>query len=169
MDEDGEVGASPPSGLLDEGGFDFDDALEDAGRKCVESGVAACANGCGEGGEPLGGVRLEEGGGGCGVVLEDQDGEKAELQAEMVFGHAEDACGLKTGVGVGLAALKLGERDLVPVEPGGFGKGNRALARAQEESGVLAFELERLGTASNGVAFVPSSAASPAAARIAST
>ena len=85
-DEDGEVGASPPSGLLDEGGFDFDDALEDAGRKCVESGVAACANGCGEGGEPLGGVRLEEGGGGCGVVLEDQDGEKAELQAKMVFG-----------------------------------------------------------------------------------
>ena len=90
-------------------------------------------------------MRLEEGGGGRGVVLEDQDGEKAELQAEMVFGHAEDACGLKTGVGVGLAALKLGERDLVPVEPGGFGKGNRALARAQEESGVLAFELERLG------------------------
>ena len=50
MDEDGEVGASPPSGLLDEGGFDFDDALEDAGRKCVESGGAACAIGGGEGG-----------------------------------------------------------------------------------------------------------------------
>ena len=62
----------------------------------------------------------------------------------MVFGHAEDACGLKPRVGVGLAALELGERDLVPVEPGGFGKGHRALACAKEESGVLAFELERL-------------------------
>lgn len=145
VDEDGEVRASPPSGLLGEGGFDFDDALEDAGRQCVESGVTACANGYGEGGEPFGGVRLEEGGGGRRVVLEDQDGEKAELQAEMVFGHAEDACGLKPRVGVGLAALELGERDLVPVEPGGFGKGHRALACAKEESGVLAFELERLG------------------------